>query len=74
LGTDRLATHEDFRTLEVWQKAHALSIAVYKNTASFPVDERFGLTSQIRRCCVSVEANIAEVAGEAEIRIFEDFF
>lgn len=54
---------KDFRTLEVWQKAHALSLAVYKNTANFPKDEKFGLTSQIRRCSVSIEANVAEGCG-----------
>ena len=54
---------KDFRRLEVWQKAHSLSLAVYRDTAGFPKEERFGLTSQIRRCCVSVEANIAEGCG-----------
>jgi four helix bundle protein len=63
----------DFRTLEVWQKAHLLSIAVYKNTMNFPADERFGLTSQIRRCCVSIEANIAEGCGRGGEQDFRRF-
>lgn len=63
----------DFRTLEVWQKAHALSLDIYKNTAGFPWDERFGLTSQIRRCCVSIEANIAEGCGRGGEQDFKRF-
>ena len=39
---------KDFRTLLVWQKAHELTLSVYKSTKCFPVDERFGLTSQMR--------------------------
>lgn len=51
---------QDFRKLVVWQKAHVLSLSVYRATADFPDAERFGLTGQIRRAVVSVEANIAE--------------
>jgi four helix bundle protein len=51
---------QDFRNLKVWQKAHALTLAVYRRTKSFPSDERFGLTSQLRRSCASISANIAE--------------
>lgn len=51
---------KDFRDLKVWRKAHLLTLAVYKATASFPKEELYGLTSQIRRACVSVAANIAE--------------
>ena len=49
-----------FRELVVWQKAHQLVLAIYRITKEFPADERFGLTSQIRRAAVSVAANIAE--------------
>ena len=49
-----------FRDLVVWQKAHQLVLSIYRLTKSFPADERFGLTSQIRRAAVSVAANIAE--------------
>lgn len=49
-----------FRDLEVWQQAHGLALAIYEATRRFPDDERFGLTSQIRRAAVSVPANIAE--------------
>ena len=51
---------QDFRNLKVWQKAHALTLDVYRGTNGFPSDERFGLTSQLRRSCASVPANLAE--------------
>src|SRR5213594_2055511 len=63
----------DFRELKVWEKAHNLTLAVYKATASFPKDELYGLTSQIRRSCASIAANIAEGcgrSGEAELARF----
>ena len=54
---------KNFRDLTVWQKSHQLALAAYRETASFPADERFGLTSQIRRSASSVPANIAEGCG-----------
>jgi len=51
---------EKFRNLIVWQKAHSLVLEIYRATQSFPSDERFGLTSQIRRASVSIPSNIAE--------------
>jgi four helix bundle protein len=54
---------KDFRDLVVWQKSHQLTLAAYRETMSFPSDERFGLTSQIRRSAASVPANIAEGCG-----------
>ena len=47
----------------MWEKAHRLTLEVYKATASFPKDELYGLTSQIRRAAASVPANIAEGCG-----------
>ena len=49
-----------FERLRVWQKAHAFVLTVYKITQTFPVEEKFGLTSQLRRASVSIPANIAE--------------
>ncbi len=49
-----------FQDLVVWQKAHAMVLAVYRCSAAFPKSELYGLTSQIRRAAVSVPANIAE--------------
>jgi four helix bundle protein len=51
---------QDFRNLKVWEKAHALTLEVYRGTRDFPSDERFGLTSQLRRSSASVPANLAE--------------
>ena len=53
----------DYRDLKVWEKAHRLTLAVYRGTAHFPKAELFGLTSQIRRSSVSIEANLAEGCG-----------
>ncbi len=53
----------DFKELKVWQKSHRLTLTVYKATATFPREEMYGLTSQIRRSSVSVAANIAEGCG-----------
>jgi four helix bundle protein len=55
----------DFRTLKVWEKAHEFTLQVYGVTRSFPADERFGLTAQIRRAAASVPSNIAEGCGRA---------
>lgn len=53
----------DFRTLKVWEKAHCLALEIYKATGTFPKDELYGLTSQMRRSGVSIPANIAEGCG-----------
>lgn len=63
----------DFRELKVWEKAHCLTLAVYRATTAFPRDEVYGLTSQIRRSCASIPANIAEGCGregDAELARF----
>ena len=54
---------KDFKELRVWQKAHSLALEVYQATRSFPRDEIYGLTSQIRCAALSVGANIAEGCG-----------
>jgi four helix bundle protein len=51
---------QDFRELQVWQISHELALAVYDITQGFPREERYGLTSQMRRAAVSIPANIAE--------------
>lgn len=64
---------KDFKNLIVWQKSHALTVAVYKITEKFPKEEIYGLTSQIRRSSLSIAANIAEGCGrdgEAELARF----
>jgi four helix bundle protein len=54
------AALQDFRKLKVWEKAHVLTLDVYQASKSFPRDEIYGLTSQMRRASVSIGANIAE--------------
>jgi four helix bundle protein len=55
---------KDFRRLIVWEKSHALVLAIYKATQSFPKNELYGVTSQIQRAAVSVPTNIAEGCGK----------
>jgi four helix bundle protein len=62
-----------FRELKVWQKAHQLTLDVYRATTGFPREELYGLTSQIRRACVSVPANIAEGCGRSSSAEFARF-
>lgn len=54
---------QDFRNLDVWKRSHELTLAVYRATNKFPGDERFGLTSQLRRGAASIPANLAEGCG-----------
>jgi four helix bundle protein len=65
--TQRTASYRD---LIAWQKSMVLVRSVYLVTASWPADERFGLTSQVRRAAVSVPANIAEGSGRSGSREF----
>ena len=51
---------QNFRNLKVWEKAHAMTLDVYRSTRAFPKEELYGLTSQMRRSSASVGANIAE--------------
>jgi four helix bundle protein len=60
----------NFKELQVWQKSHQMVIEVYRITKLFPSNERFGLTSQIRRSAASVPANTAEGCGRNGDRNF----
>ena len=64
---------KDFRRLNVWQKAHASALNIYRTTKCFPDDERFGLTSQLRRAAISVPSNIAEGCGRQSDRELANF-
>jgi len=55
----------DFRELRVWEKAHELTLVVYRTTTTFPKAELYGLTSQMRRCSSSIPSNIAEGCGRS---------
>jgi len=61
---------QDFRNLDVWQRARKLNKTIYQATADFPKSEMFGLRSQIRRACVSICSNIAEGCGRRGDRDF----
>jgi four helix bundle protein len=63
----------NFEKLEVWQKSIALADVIYSQTRSFPVDERFGLTNQMRRSVVSVSSNIAEGSSRSSKTDFRHF-
>ena len=56
---------KDFHELKVWQKAHELTLAVYRVTVDFPRAELYGLTSQLRRASASIAANLAEGCGRS---------
>jgi four helix bundle protein len=64
---------KDFRELKVWEKAHQLTLAIYQATTTFPKEEVYGLTSQIRRSCSSIPANIAEGCGRGSDAEFARF-
>lgn len=65
------ATH--YRDLHVWSRAVDWAEAIYKATAGWPRDERFGLTSQVRRAAISVASNIAEGAARRTTAEFIQF-
>lgn len=52
-----------FEKLIAWQKGRELALIIYKTTKQFPKDETFGLTSQMRRCSISIASNLAEGSG-----------
>ena len=66
---------QDFRRLAVWTKAHRLTLDIYEAVARFPKDERYGLTSQLKRAAASIPTNLAEGcgrSGDAELKRFAD--
>ena len=63
-----------YRDLVVWKKAYTFTIALYEVTRSFPKDEQYGLTSQLRRACVSITSNIAEGFGRAGAKEKDRFY
>jgi four helix bundle protein len=54
---------KNYKELNVWQKSYEFCLEIYRITAKFPHEERYGLTSQIRRSAVSIPSNIAEGYG-----------
>ena len=64
---------QDYHDLIVWQKAIDLTVSIYTLTQSFPKNELYGLTSQMRRASVSVASNIAEGRGRLNVAEFRQF-
>jgi four helix bundle protein len=64
---------QDYHDLIVWRKAIDLTVSIYKLTQSFPKNETYGLTSQMRRASISVASNIAEGRGRLNVAEFRQF-
>jgi len=63
----------DFRKLKIWNDSMDLVLFIYKMIASFPKEEMYALSSQIRRCAVSIPSNIAEGSGRSSDKDFANF-
>ena len=63
----------NYKELKIWKRAVDLASLIYSLSSQFPVEERFGLTSQIRRAVVSVSSNIAEGSGRTTDKEFSRF-
>jgi four helix bundle protein len=63
-----------FQDLLVWQKAMELTVEIYRLTKSFPKEEAFGLTSQMRRAVISITSNVAEGFGRHGVREKDQFY
>ena len=63
----------DYKKIDAWRLADDLTVAVYEKTAEFPREERYGLTSQVRRAAYSVPANIAEGSSRESKRDYLHF-
>lgn len=57
-----------FEKLIAWQKGRELALLIYKTTKQFPKEEIFGLTSQMRRCAISIASNLAEGSGRQSLK------
>lgn len=63
----------NFEKLKIWQKAMDIDVAVYEISALLPIDERFNLIHQIKKCAVSIPSNIAEGSGRNHNKEFIQF-
>lgn len=62
-----------YRELQIWQRAMSSTVAIYKETRTWPSDERYGLISQTRRAASSIPLNIAEGSGNSSNKEFRRF-
>ena len=65
---------KSFTDLNVWQEGHKLAMLIYKITKTFPRDEVYGLTSQMRRAAVSINSNITEGFGRSSAKDRQHFW
>ena len=63
----------DYKKLNIWEKSYKLGLSIYTVTQSFPKEEVYGLTSQLRRCAISVPSNIAEGSRRSTEKDFKSF-
>jgi four helix bundle protein len=63
----------NYKDLKIWQKSVDLAVRIYEITQSFPKEEMYGLTMQMRRSAVSISSNIAEGAGRNSKKEFNNF-
>lgn len=63
----------NYRELKIWQRGVALASKVYELTSTFPADEKYGLSSQLKRASVSISSNIAEGSGRNSDKDFQNF-
>ncbi len=64
---------QDFKKLEVWFRAYKFSLEIYKVSMSFPTEEKFGLTAQLRKAATSIPINIAEGSGKVSDKDFANY-
>jgi four helix bundle protein len=62
-----------YKNLNIWKRAVALATKIYRSSQNFPKEEKYALTSQLRRCAVSISSNIAEGAGRNTNKDFKRF-
>ncbi|HEX4320139.1 MAG TPA: four helix bundle protein [Acidobacteriaceae bacterium] len=64
---------KSYKELTVWKRAIELSLAIYRLTANFPIEERYGISSQLQRAGVSIPSNIAEGYGRGTRKDYKQF-
>ena len=72
-GETNLLTMKNFRELLVWERAHAFVLSIYKVTKTFPREELYHLTNQLRRAATSMPTNLAEGCGRFTQKDFANF-